>query len=57
MTAPKVFMFPCGCVLLGSKEGAVDVDCGDPRCYRRTRRTDVVQVGRAQRRALERRGK
>jgi hypothetical protein len=49
-------MYPCGCVELDAKgSGTIDVDCGDPRCYRRTRPTNLVNVGRSQRRAIERR--
>jgi hypothetical protein len=34
---PKVWAWPCGCVTRDSRDGPLVQDCGDPRCYRRTR--------------------
>jgi hypothetical protein len=32
-----VYLWPCGCVTLYSREGPLEADCEDPGCYRRNR--------------------
>jgi hypothetical protein len=39
-----VFAWPCGCVTSKSRDGQLLEDCGDERCYRRTRPATVRVV-------------
>lgn len=37
----KVWVWPCGCVTRDSRTGPLVDDCGDERCYRRSRPATV----------------